>query len=195
MGTSRTASLEQANRIDVATEPDWPALLQTGEPEGFDAFVRAYQDRVARLAARLLGHDADAADVVQETFLSVLLHIKRFRRDSRFATWVTAITINKCRSFVVKRERRARLLRWMSWAMPRPTETSPDSPNDESDLVRLAIDALPMSLREPIVLRYFEEMPIDEIAETLRISTTAVEIRLTRARKKLKETLSAPLAP
>lgn len=60
--------------------------------------------------------------------------------------------------------------------------------------VRRAVGRLPRRFREPIVLRYFEEMPIAEIAEVLRISPGNVEVRLSRARARLRETLSVRLS-
>ncbi|MCX5684274.1 MAG: sigma-70 family RNA polymerase sigma factor [Planctomycetota bacterium] len=77
-----------------------------GDGAAFDQLVKAHQDRVARLAYRLLGWSGEVDDVVQEVFLAVFKNIAGFRGDCRVSTWLTAITVNKCRS-----ARRSRLLR------------------------------------------------------------------------------------
>ncbi len=166
------------------------ARFKAGDASAFDQLVCAHQDRVARMVARLLGADAEIGDVMQEIFLSVLTGIKRFREESSFATWLTTITLNKCRTYAKKQQRRRRLLRWLFWARPHYRENNdPQLTTEIIDQLRRAVYRLPMSLREPLVLRYFEELSIAEIREVLKISTGAVEVRLTRARQKLKELL------
>ncbi len=191
METSDPPSPPGANREPAAEEHELVARFHAGDAGAFDRLVRAYQDRIARLAARLLGGDDEINDVMQEIFLSVFTGIKRFRQESRFSTWLTTIAINKCRSHARKRRRRRRLLGWLRWARPNYHDNnSPLPAADTLEQLRQAVYRLPMSLREPLVLRYFEELSIDEISEVLKLSAGAVEVRLTRGRRKLKELLS-----
>ena len=79
--------------------------------------------------------------------------------------------------------------RWRTSA----AESRPPREDNDGERVRRAVGRLAVKYREPIVLRYFEEMPVDRIAEVLRISPGAVEVRLSRARARLKEILSCGL--
>jgi RNA polymerase sigma factor (sigma-70 family) len=191
METSNPPSPPGATRDDAAEDQQLAARFKAGDAGAFDQLVCAHQDRVARLAVRLLGRDAEISDIVQEIFLSVFTGLKRFRQESRFSTWLTTIAINKCRTYARRNERRRQLLRWMFWARADARTNNEPLPAAETvEQLRHAVDRLPLSLREPVVLRYFEELSIDEISEVLNISTGAVEVRLTRGRKKLKEALS-----
>src|SRR5215217_5846336 len=72
--------------------------LARGEADAFDELVGLHETRLTRLPYRLLGWRGDVADVVQEVFLSALLHASRFRGEASLGTWLTRITVNKCRS-------------------------------------------------------------------------------------------------
>ncbi len=167
------------------------ARFLAGDSAAFEEIVEVHQRRVTGLVYRLLDRPDDVDDVVQEVFLAVFDNLHRFRGRSRFSTWLTTIAVNKCRSF-----RHRRLLRWRKWfqfAEQRraSTEAHRTADGDEShERVRRAVGRLAAKYREPIVLRYFEQTPIEQIAEVLGISRGAVEVRLSRARARLKEILS-----
>ncbi|MFQ5410695.1 MAG: RNA polymerase sigma factor [Phycisphaerae bacterium] len=167
--------------------------LIAGDRAEFERLVRLHQPRVTRLAGRLMGWPADVRDVVQEVFLSAWKGIGGFQGKSGIETWLTRITINTCRT-----DRRRRILH-LRFRMRRSAECSPAyaSASDRSAVdretcmrVRLAVQALSPRYREVVVLRYLEEVPIVEIGPLLGITRNAVEVRLNRAREKLKHTLS-----
>jgi RNA polymerase sigma-70 factor (ECF subfamily) len=146
--------------------------------------------RVRRLAYRLLGWHGDVDDVVQDVFLAALTSIKRFRRDASIATWLSAITINRCRAH---RRKRLLQLRWFQRGVRFDDEPPADqtSLNDETSArVRHAVRALRLKDREVIVLYYLEKLSAANIATLLRISRGAVEVRLHRARGRLRESLA-----
>jgi RNA polymerase sigma factor (sigma-70 family) len=156
------------------------------DAHAFDTLVCIHAPRVRRLARRLLGWNGDVEDVVQEVFLTALKRMGSFRGDSSVATWLTAVTINQCRTH----QRRALLrLDWLRrW---KPSEPHPDNPgrDEVGQRVRQAVAKLPQRDREVIVLFYLEELPVADIAELLRISNNAVDVRLHRARARLKPLL------
>ncbi|MFQ5411388.1 MAG: RNA polymerase sigma factor [Phycisphaerae bacterium] len=167
--------------------------LVAGDRAEFEQLVRLHQDRVARLAGRLMGWPTDVRDVVQEVFLSAWKGITGFQGKSGIDTWLTRITINTCRTV-----RRRRLLN-LRFRMQRGAEGGPvhasasDQPSMDRETdarVRRAVRALSLRYRQVVVLRYLEEMPIAEIGPLLGITRNTVEVRLNRARKKLKHTLS-----
>ena len=166
--------------------------FSAGEASAFDELVARHQQRVARLAQRLLGWPQDVEDVVQDVFLAALGNLKKFRGDCSLATWLTTITLNKCRS-----RRRKRFLRWRFLRRKESetvaTDRAPQTTAEMETLerVRGAVQALPARYREVVVLHYLEEMPVAEVGDVLGISRGAAEVRLHRARARLK-TLLAP---
>ncbi len=84
------------------------------EAVALEDLVAEHQQRVAGLACRLLGRRDDVADVVQEVFLAAFRNLRRFRGESSVATWLTTITVNKCRSHI--RRRRLSVRAWLELA-------------------------------------------------------------------------------
>ena len=131
---------------------------------------------------------------MQDVFVAVLKHRSRFRGDASLSTWLTAITVNRCRTA----HRRMRL-RSLLFGAPRSTEEKVDGApastrsiaHETSKRVRDAVQALPPRDREVIVLRYFEQHSAAEIADLTRQSANAVEVRLHRARARLASSLGA----
>jgi len=163
-----------------------------GEPTAFDRFVRDHQDRVARLAYRLLGWSDDVDDIVQEVFLAAMKNLRTFRGDCQLSTWLTTITVNTCRSHRRRKFLHLTMLRRMSESpVPAFRGISQDEAKDAErlDEVRQAVRGLPAKYREVVVLRYLEGLPIAEIGLALGLSEGAVSVRLNRARVRLKDRL------
>jgi RNA polymerase sigma-70 factor (ECF subfamily) len=165
--------------------------LALGEAKAFEQLVALYQPRVNRLAFRLLGWNGDVEDVVQDVFVAALSKGKSFRGDASLWTWLTAVTLNLCRT----RLRRAALLRGLTGGLLR-LESRKGAPADSgavadetSSRVRRAVAALPPRDREVIVLYYLEERSAAQIGELIGITANNVDVRLHRARHKLKDLL------
>jgi RNA polymerase sigma factor (sigma-70 family) len=175
----------------AAEDSDLVAQVQSGDAGAFEALISRHQKMVGRLAYRLLGSTWDLDDVVQDVFLAVLLKINKFRGDCAFSTWLTQITLNRCRTILRRQERKKR---WLGWLRREKSNASENPSSDEaaemSRMVRRAVYRLPERYRTPVVLRYFEYREIEQIAQILGLSRGAVEVRLSRAREKLKEMLA-----
>lgn len=174
-------------------ESELVAQLVRGNPQAFDRVVEQYQPRVTAMAHRLLGWTDETEDVVQDVFVTVLARVDSFQGRSSLWTWIARITINRCRSWQRRNWLRRNvhrigeaLLKQQASHSPAGQETIRDETAAE---VRTAVRALPVKYREVIVLRYLEELPIERVAELLRLSRGTVDVRLTRARKKLAERL------
>ena len=194
MGTTAELNMCGPAQGEDQEDGELVARFRAGEGAAFDRLVLAHQGRVVRLVHRLLGRPQEVDDVVQEVFLSVLENLRRFRGECRFSTWLTRIVVSKCRSHQRWRLRRLRL--WLAACRSEVGRAS-NSSSAASDAVCRAVDQLPAKYREPVVLRYFEDLSVPEIGEALGISAGAVEVRLTRARQKLKRMLgtSGPTGP
>lgn len=170
-------------------ESELVAQLVRGDPRAFDLLVEQYQHRVAGLANRLLGWTDATDDVVQDVFVTVLDRVSSFEGRSSLWTWLARITINRCRTWQRRTWLRRKLQSVSGTLLDRQAETPTSQPQlirDETAAeVRTAVRALPAKYREVIVLRYLEELPIEEVAELLELSRGAVDVRLTRARGQL----------
>jgi RNA polymerase sigma-70 factor (ECF subfamily) len=176
------------------------ARCAQGDSSAFDELVAGHQERVANLVRRLLGWRDDIEDVVQDVFVAALQNLAKFRGEARLSTWLYRIAVNQCR-----RHRRRRFLRLRLWqpvtpagiaASARPVDAEAGRCESLAE-VRAAVAKLPPRDREVIVLRHLEELSIEALADVLRLRPNAVEVRLNRARARLKALLgqTAGVAP
>lgn len=141
-----------------------------------------YGTEILRLCALHLGDPHLAEDAAQETMLRGWRRYGDFRREASERTWLTAIALNVCRDLLLSPWRTRR-------AGPEALAglVSEDEPYDDTPL--RAVLSLPRKYREVVLLRYYEEMSLEEIARTLKVAPGTVSARLTRARRKLKPML------
>jgi len=164
-----------------------------GDEAAFETIVGRYSADVAALANRLLGWPGEVEDVTQDIFFAAFLGLKNFRRQSSLKTWLFTITINRCRSYRYRRMLHRRQLSWAADEVRSPSiRTAADNPmNAETfDSVRRVVAAMPAKYREPVVLRYLQELETDEISQILGISRNTLNVRLSRARKRLQQELA-----
>ena len=192
MGNTAELNMRWPTRESPQEDDELVARFRAGDGAAFEQLVLAHQQQIVRLVDRLLGRPNEVDDVVQEVFLSVLKNLRRFRGECRFSTWLTRIVLNKCRSHGRWRLRRLRLLAWgakdKALSAARRDSQGEESAQASEEVCR-AVGQLPAKYREPVVLRYFEDLSIGEIGQTLGLSVNAVEVRLTRARQRLKRML------
>jgi len=160
-----------------------------GDETAFDGIVQRHAADIAALANRLLGWPQDVDDIVQEVFVAAFKALKRFRGDCRLRTWLFTITVNKCRRF----RRHPAPIAPDAPAPARHTPACADQKLLDAETfarVRRAVQALPPKYREVIALRYLQGLETSEICELLGISVNVVQVRLNRARNRLREDLS-----
>lgn len=167
-----------------------------GDLEAFNQLVLAYQGQVFALAYRLLGDREQAADVVQETFISAFQHIGRFQRGYLRA-WLLRIATNLC--YDALRRRRSRPTAPLEALLARPDspelrtlegEADPESYAEQRELmreIRLALEQLPPEQRAVVVLCDSEGFPYAEAAQVLGISQGTLKSRLSRGRARLRD--------
>jgi RNA polymerase sigma-70 factor (ECF subfamily) len=167
-----------------------------GDRGAFDNLFARYQDYVYNIVHGIVGSADEARDVTQEVFVQVYRSLPGFRRGSRFATWLYRIAVNRA----VDAARSAKTRKWLPLletlrATPDP-EANP-SLSAEKGAERRTIQALlmqvPVQHRDVLVLKYFQDLSVEEIAEVLGISVTAAKVRLHRARHHFKEMYVAAL--
>jgi len=164
-----------------------------GDNSAFDRIVEEYSADIAALANRLLGWPGDVEDVVQNIFLAAFLGLKKFRCECSLKTWLFTITISKCRSWRYKQVLRLKIFsRAAKKTSPPPTKSVDKTLMDTEtfERVRRAVKALPPKYREPVVLKYLQQLPTDKISEILGVSVNALQTRLTRAKRRLRQELA-----
>ena len=167
--------------------------FNNGDNSAFDRIVEAYSAEVAAFANRLLGWPGDVDDIVQDVFLAALLGLKKFRCECSLKTWLFTITINECRKHRYKQVLRLKIFSKAADKVSlSPAHSADKTPmeNETFDRIRRAVKALPAKYREPLVLKYLQELSTDEISRILGISQNTLQVRLSRARKRLKQDLT-----
>lgn len=179
--------------------------VRTGEPAAYETLVRDYGGRLLAVARRYLPCEQDAADALQDAFLSAFQGIGSFQGDAQLSTWLQRIVINACLMKLRSQSRRPTVA--MDNLLPKFDDTGhrvrgvsswSDSPpkqvleSETREQVRLAIRQLPEIYRTVLLLRDIEEFDTDQTAAMLGVSAPVVKTRLHRARQALR-TLLEPL--
>jgi RNA polymerase sigma-70 factor (ECF subfamily) len=166
-----------------------------GDRSALDDLVRLTYSGTYTLAYRLTGNEDDACDVVQDAYLRAYRGLRRFRGDAQFTTWLYRITANCSANLLAKRARtRTEPLADDEPVVDVQADHDPEARvAEEDDRARLAaaLAGLPWRLRQVIVLRDIYDLPHRTIATELGISEAAAKVRLHRARRRLREALSA----
>jgi RNA polymerase sigma-70 factor (ECF subfamily) len=173
---------------------------QAGDLEAFNTLVLLHQDRVYNLAYRILGDQAHAADAAQEVFILAHRHIRRFHTGS-FMAWLYRITTNVCYDTIRYHKRRPAVpFTHLSNAVDDDREfdlpTHEDGPEtllqrrELAALLQQHISALPIDQRTVLVLSDVQGLSDKEIAAIMRSNIGTVKSRLSRARAKLRQSLS-----
>jgi RNA polymerase sigma-70 factor (ECF subfamily) len=177
-------------------------LVSKGETGPFEDLVARHQQLVVGTVARMLGSNSDAEDIAQQVFVRVWKSARRYVPRAKFTTWLLKITRNLVFNELRRRSRHAQLpLRLESEDDERPIRdehaAAPDAAMLERELQRAieaAIAQLPKTQRLAVVLRRYDELSYEQIADVLDQSVPAVKSLLFRARTELRHNLSRYLA-
>jgi RNA polymerase sigma-70 factor, ECF subfamily len=193
-------------KIRIARTPDQEiALIErvcAGETQLFYELISPYERWVFVAAISVLRNEADAEEAAQEAFLKVFMHLKSFRREAKFSTWLIQIAVNEARA---KRRKDHRSL-YKSIDERAEDEEGDYHPKDFADwretpseslqraelrqALQNAISALDPVYHEVFVMRDIQNLSIAETAEVLQISQALVKTRLLRARLKMRDALA-----
>lgn len=190
----------------VNEERDIDQLLveqcQGGDMAAFDDLVLRYKDRIYNVVYRFLGHHEDAQDVVQEVFMRAYRGIQDFQGRSQVYTWLYSIAGNLARNALRDGGRKGRdqgtSLNRLEEDAPTVAQqatrvdASPDriaERHELNDVLQDCIELLPEHYRMVFVLRTFEQLSYDEIAEAVGCPAGTVKSRLNQARRQLRDAL------
>jgi RNA polymerase sigma-70 factor (ECF subfamily) len=195
----------QVNLVASSTLPPESFSLEAlrkGDKSEFSRVVEAFSARLYRLALKMLSNPQDAEDVLQETFLKAFRAIDRFDGRSSLSTWLYRIATNEALMKLRKKnpefvsieepyteaeDQDQEPLQIVDWCCIPESELMNEEAMAELDR---AVENLPASLRLTFLLRDIEHLSTREAAEVLEISETALKTRLSRARLRLRQSLS-----
>ena len=177
-------------------------LIGAGDDGAFEQLVERHQRLVIGTVGRMLGSGSDAEDIAQQVFVRVWKNAKRYEPRAKFTTWLLKITRNLVFNELRRRSRHPQVpLQSESEEEERPLKddqaVAPDASLLEHELqeaVDAAIANLPETQRMAVVLRRYEELSYEEIAEALDQSVSAVKSLLFRARTELRVSLQRYLS-
>jgi len=191
---------------EQASERRLIEACQRGDREAFHELFDAHKDRVWTVAVRFTGDESAARDVMQQVFLKLFTNISGFRHEANFKTWLYRLVANECMDEFRKRRR------LISFDFFRPGSADDrdedhgevdmkdwrQEPNQEESLARLelsgavlaAVMQLKPKLRMAILLKYYEDLSYEQMAEALGCSMGTVASRLNRGHKALAKRLA-----
>src|ERR1700686_2047062 len=190
--------------VQQSSEVELIRRVRDGEGDFFYELIRPYERRVYSAAFAILRNGADAEDAAQEAILKAFRHIRQFREEARFSTWLIQIAVNEAR--MRRRKDHADLMEPIA---DRPDEAGNYTPRDFADWREIpsetlernevrqklaeALAGLGQIYREVFVLRDMQHLSIEETAKALGISAASVKTRLLRARLMLRDLLAPGL--
>jgi len=171
--------------------------VMEGDHAAFENLVLRHQHAVVGTVAKMMGNPRDAEDIAQQVFVRLWKSAPRYKATAKFTTFLFTITRNLVFNESRKRKRRKEHSleeQEEDWhqELSDSQEKRPDEEALQAELkvaVDRAIDALPEKQRMAVILRRYENLPYEEIADVLELSVSAVKSQLFRARTTLRESL------
>jgi len=166
--------------------------FQRGDEKAFNELVLKYKNRIFQMILKMVRNKEDAKDLTQETFVKAYVGLKDFRREASFFTWLTRIALNLSINFTKRENFRSFV---SLFDLKKPVLAQEPSLRDETgdELTRAIDDAvlsLPPKQRMVFVLRYYQRLPFQGIAEVLGKSEGGTKSNYFQAIKKLKKKLA-----
>lgn len=155
-----------------------------GDAEAFAVLVERHRDRLYRVCVRILGDADDAADAVQDAFMSALRKLGTFRGEALFSTWLHRIGVNACYD-ILRRRARGPVLHAIDPAeAPEPVDPSADHADEIAGTrdAAAALALVPDEFRVALVLADVEDLPYNEISSILEVPVGTVKSRVHRGR-------------
>lgn len=194
-------------RRQAATDEDPDRVLleraRGGDMEAFGELIQRHESRVYGVVCQYVRDEEEARDLTREVFYKAFKSLSRFRGNSRFSSWICRIAINRS----IDHLRRTKNVRMESLDAPIETDgggevgrelpdrdLSPEEQVTQDELatrIREAVDQLSPKLRTVTILREYQGLSIEEIAEVLNVSSGTVKSRIFRARERLRSALAS----
>ncbi len=164
---------------------------KTGSQKAFADLMQRYKDSIYFMALKMVNNKDDAMDLTVETFGKAFVNIDKYKPDFAFSTWLFKIATNNCIDFI--RRKRVKMVSIHDTGDEddsEPLQISSEDLNPEetsikkqkTERLKLIVDKLPQRYRNLVILRYYDELSYEEIAERLDLPVGTVKAALFRAR-------------
>ncbi len=176
---------------DVTGESDAALIARVlaGETDAYGGLVARYRDRLGRYAVRMLGNTADAEDALQEAFVRGYRSLARCTDPDKFGAWLFAIMVNRCRTIGKQRARRHHLVVQDEAAIDRAYVKHPEDRQALRETIEWAMEQLSPTIREAFLLKHVEDLSYEEMTAITGAKTSALKMRVARAREELQRLL------
>jgi RNA polymerase sigma-70 factor (ECF subfamily) len=194
-GLPRNLPLSTTQGLETDTSDEQIVQLAlAGDTDAFGEIVKRWERRIFALAYGMLGREEDARDATQETFINAFRNLRSFRGEAKVSSWLHRIAVNQC----ITKQRRAKVRGEVALeeesasgaeSFFSPTHESPASESEHRQravMVRRAVNALSPELRQVILMKEFEELTFQEIADALDLPLSTVKSRLYTALRQLR---------
>lgn len=167
---------------------------RAGDYAALEALLREHQAALYRLAVSMLDDPTEADEALQDAFVAAVRRLDTYRGESSFGTWLYAITLNVCRSRLRKHRARERLLQAVQTFLhmngqPEPHPEDAVIQHEADAALWQAIQKLDDRHREVVILRYYHELRLKDIAQIAGVSERAVRDRLHAAHERMRTQL------
>lgn len=179
-----------SNSMEAQSDLALVEEVRNGKRQAFTELMRRYQQRVYWVARRIVGSHAEADDIAQETFIKAYLALGDFRGDASFFTWLYRIAVNLSLNAIRKRQLMSYLRESdiVNRLFPAAEDPAADVEFQETESkLQKAVASLPEKQRAVFVMRYYDEMSYEEIAEVLKTSVGGLKANYFHALKKVQE--------
>jgi RNA polymerase sigma-70 factor, ECF subfamily len=173
--------MDRGGSKEISGDPELVARVRAGDRAAFGPLVERYQRMIYHLALRMTGSQAEAWDVVQNSFLQAYRQLGGFRGEASFKTWLYGIALNECRML----HRRARRTVAIDSIAEPAAEASGGDPLDRRVLNKWVV-RLPEKQRAALLLRVCEDLSFREIGEMIGTSEASAKVSYFHAVKKLR---------
>jgi RNA polymerase sigma-70 factor, ECF subfamily len=174
-------------------ETNWIARARQGDAAAFEAIYQRYERRIYSFVYRMMGNPEDASDLTQDTFVKAYLALPRTTADLNVSAWLHRIASNACLDVL----RRRRLVQWLPWDVfdtnPAMEPAAPDDPaasfirQETEQEVQHILSLLTPKHRTALVLKEYQGLSCDEIADIMGTSRSAIKSLLFRAREEFRQ--------
>ena len=191
----------------IVSLDDWAAkdkalvvAAKNGDGQAFEILVRRYRSKMLRVALRFTRNEADAEDIVQQSFQKAFVHLQQFEGHSTFSTWLTRIAINQALMWLRRKistveipleqsnvENGATLCLDFPDSRVNPEDSC--AQQEQKEILSAALNKLTPGMRKAIQLREIDELSTKEAARVMGISTQAVKARVFHGRKKIAKSI------
>lgn len=176
-------------------EPSW--LLSeciAGNEDAIEMLVRQYETGVFRLALSIVGDEAEANEITQETFIAALRSLRSYQEKKSFKAWLYTIALNQSRRYLRKRQILERLCTALTnvFSVDAQKQVSPEEAmieNEKEAAIWNELNKLDEKHRIVLILRYFQELSVTEISQILSVNEGTIHSRLHNARERLRSAL------